>query len=210
VTQETALPPTAVIPSTRSLAKATAVALVVAIVVLMTAVLPAEYGIDPLGTGKALGLSGIAGASGPTVIPKAAAAGGPITPRPAGYKVDAIEFTLIPGDTVEYKYHLDAGAPMLYTWKASAPIEFDMHTVPDQGGDAKSDSFEAGTKNEGHGSYVAPYAGIHGWYWKNTSTTETVTIVVQTAGFYSVAKMFAGSPEPTDMPVSDPPPPPTL
>ncbi|MSO30804.1 MAG: hypothetical protein EXQ48_07675 [Acidobacteria bacterium] len=189
--------------------KATAIALAVAILVLMTTVLPAEYGIDPLGTGKALGLSAIAGPSGPTVIPKTAAAGGPITPRSAGYKVDAIELTLIPGDTVEYKYHLDAGAPMLYTWKASVPIEFDLHTEPDQGGAAASDSFEAGTKSEGHGSYIAPYAGIHGWYWKNTNPTETVKITLQTAGFYSVAKMFAGSPEPTEMEVQDPPPPPT-
>jgi hypothetical protein len=210
VIETTTTQPVAVVPSGRSLLKATTAALVVAIIVLTTAVLPAEYGIDPLGTGKALGLSGIAGASGPTVIPKAAATGGPITTRPTGYKVDAIEFTLVPGDSVEYKYHLDAGSTMLYTWKASAPIEFDMHTEPDQGGAAASDSFEAGTKNEGHGSYMAPYAGIHGWYWKNTNPTETVTITVQTAGFYSVAKMFAGSPEPTEMEVQEPPPPPTF
>lgn len=210
MTEQTTLPPAAVAPSTRSLMKATGIALVVAIIVLATAVLPAEYGIDPFGTGRALGLAGIAGATGPTVIPKTAAAGGPITTRPSGYKVDAIEFTLIPGDFVEYKYHLDTGSTMLYTWKASGNLEFDMHTEPDQGGAAASDSFEAGTKNEGHGSYVAPYAGIHGWYWKNPSTTETVTVTLQTAGFYSVAKMFAGSPEPTEMPVSDPPPPPTF
>lgn len=210
MTESTTTPPATVVPSRRSLLKATAFALVVAIIVLTTAVLPAEYGIDPLGTGKALGLSGIAGATGPTVIPKTAAAGGPITPRPAGYKVDAIELTLIPGDTVEYKYHLDAGAPMLYTWKATVPIEFDMHTEPDQGGAAKSDSFEAGTKSEGHGSYIAPYAGIHGWYWKNTNPTESVKITLQTAGFYSVAKMFAGDPEPSEMEVQDPPPPPTF
>jgi hypothetical protein len=210
VNEQTTLPPAATMPSARSLARATAIALVVAIVVLITTVLPAEYGIDPLRTGKALGLSGIAGASGPTVVPKTAAAAGPITNRPAGYKVDAIEFTLIPGDTVEYKYQLDAGAPMLYTWKASVPIEFDMHTVPDEGGAEKSDSFEAGTKAEGHGWYVAPYAGIHGWYWKNTSPTEPVKITLQTAGFYAVAKLFAGAPEPFDYQVQDPPPPPTF
>jgi len=208
VNEPTALPSTVVVPSTRSLLTATGVALVVALVVLTTTVLPAEYGIDPLGTGRALGLSSIGGASAPTVIPKTAASGGPITTRPTGYKVDAIEFTLRPGDSVEYKYRLDTGATMLYTWKTSAPIEFDMHTEPDKGGAAASDSFEAGTKNEGHGSYVAPYAGIHGWYWKNTST-DFVTITLQTAGFYTAATMFAG-PEPTDMPVSDPPPPPTF
>src|SRR5207253_10947413 len=101
-------------PSRKRIATATVIALLIAGVLLVTAVLPAEYGIDPLGTGKALGLLGIAGASAtaPTVIPKTAASGGPVTPRPANYKVDAIELTLVPGGTVEYKYHLDAGAPM--------------------------------------------------------------------------------------------------
>ena len=41
-------------PSKKAIAKATAIALIVAVVILFTAVLPAEYGIDPLGTGKTL------------------------------------------------------------------------------------------------------------------------------------------------------------
>ena len=42
-------------PSKRALAKATSIALLVALILLFTAVLPAEYGFDPLKTGKALG-----------------------------------------------------------------------------------------------------------------------------------------------------------
>lgn len=41
----------------KQLAKSVILALSLAIVVLVTAVLPAEYGIDPLGTGKLLGFS---------------------------------------------------------------------------------------------------------------------------------------------------------
>lgn len=44
-------------PSLRSIVKATILAAFVAGVLLVTAVLPAEYGIDPLKTGKALGLT---------------------------------------------------------------------------------------------------------------------------------------------------------
>lgn len=207
---EPATTPEVVVAPKGTLLKASGIALLIASIVLATVVLPAEYGIDPVGTGKVTGLINMAEPSGATVVPRAAAADGPVATRSAGYKVDAIEFALLPGNAVEYKYHLDAGATMLYTWKASAPLEFDLHTEPDQGGADASDSFEAGTKADGHGSYVAPYAGIHGWYWKNTSETETVKIVLQTAGFYSVAKMFAGSPEPIDMEVQDPPPPPTF
>jgi len=47
-------------PSKAAIAKATAIALLVAAVLLITAVLPAEYGIDPLGTGQALHLTDLA------------------------------------------------------------------------------------------------------------------------------------------------------
>ena len=50
-------------PSKKRIIKATAVALLVAAAVLFTAVLPAEYGIDLLGTGKALGLIDLANAT---------------------------------------------------------------------------------------------------------------------------------------------------
>ena len=46
-------------PSKSALAKATGIALLVALILLFTAVLPAEYGFDPLKTGAALGLTGI-------------------------------------------------------------------------------------------------------------------------------------------------------
>lgn len=49
-------------PSTRRLLKATAIAIVVAIIILVTTVLPAEYGIDPTGIGARLGLN-VLGAS---------------------------------------------------------------------------------------------------------------------------------------------------
>jgi hypothetical protein len=73
----TTLPPA---PSGASLLKATLLALVVAGIVLVTMVLPAEYGIDPLGTGRALGLDDLyaakaeveAQAAAPAAPPRAA------------------------------------------------------------------------------------------------------------------------------------------
>ena len=49
--------------STRTLTKAGMMAIIVAIVLLITCILPAEYNIDPTGIGKALGLTAIAQAS---------------------------------------------------------------------------------------------------------------------------------------------------
>lgn len=45
------------LPSARSLARATLVAIAVAAALLLTVVLPAEYGIDPTGAGRVLGLT---------------------------------------------------------------------------------------------------------------------------------------------------------
>jgi hypothetical protein len=50
-------------PSMAKIAMATLVAAIVAAIILVVAVLPAEYGIDPLGTGKALGLMDLANAT---------------------------------------------------------------------------------------------------------------------------------------------------
>lgn len=44
-------------PSAGALRRATVTALVVAVVVVLTAVLPAEYGIDPTGVGRRIGLT---------------------------------------------------------------------------------------------------------------------------------------------------------
>ena len=44
------------VPSVRKLAIATGGALLVAVLVVVGAVMPAEYGIDPIGTGRVLGL----------------------------------------------------------------------------------------------------------------------------------------------------------
>ena len=49
--------PTPELPSQRALARATLMAAAVAGVLLLTVVLPAEYGIDPTGAGRVLGLT---------------------------------------------------------------------------------------------------------------------------------------------------------
>lgn len=50
-------PPSPELPSARALLRSTLVALVIAGTLLLTVVLPAEYGIDPTGAGRVLGLT---------------------------------------------------------------------------------------------------------------------------------------------------------
>ena len=143
----------------------------------------------------------------PVYAPYPAKPEGPLDPTTGTYKIDAIDFTLFPGQAVEYKYRLVEGATMIYTWKADAPVRFDFHTVPDGKPISASERFEAGEVTQASGVYKAPYTGLHGWWWQNNGQKE-VTIRIQTAGFYSQAMMFSGSPEGEPFPVQDPPPPP--
>jgi hypothetical protein len=165
---------------------ATAIALAVAAVVLFTVVLPAEYGVDPLGTGRRFGLTEVFSARPPDIAP---AAGGPVHAQPAGYRVDSRQLVVPSLTSVEFKYTLQQGAAFIYSWKATYPVEFDFHTEPAGRAPEASESFERGEASEAHGFYTAPYDGIHGWYWENL-TDQDVTISLDAAGFFSEATLF--------------------
>ena len=192
-------------PSRRKLAKAAGIALLVALILLFTVILPAEYGYDPLRTGKALGLTGLseAAAENSGSTPPAVSAG-VFTPQSKLYKVDSQEFLLTPGTGMEMKYHMEKGASMVYSWKANDKLEFEFHGEPDQKPNKDYyDSYEidkAG-KEAAFGSFIAPSTGIHGWFWRN-NTAKDVTFHLYVAGFFDSAKMYAGGP-PEDMPVDD-------
>jgi len=177
-------------PSGRALAKAIVVALVISATVLVTTVLPAEFGIDPVGTGRAFGLLDLYAAESAAAAPAVIlpTEGGPVFTQLNPYKADSREFTIGAYGTLEFKYQLAGGAAMLYEWKATEPVSFDFHTEREGNPDA-SDTFEKGEASEKRGAYVAPYAGIHGWYWKNNTDRE-VTITLTSTGFYPSARLF--------------------
>jgi hypothetical protein len=199
-------------PSKSAIAKATVIALAIAAVVLFGAVLPAEYGIDPLRTGAVMGLTALSTSTEaqaePATAPLAgqAAAATTVTAQPANYKIDTQELLLVPGQGVEIKYHMPKGGVMVYSWKASGKVLFEFHGEPDQKPNPDYyDSYELDDKigkDQSHGSFIAPSTGIHGWFWENKGE-QNVEIRLTVAGFFDSAKMFAGGP-PEDMPVSDP------
>jgi len=192
-------------PSKQKILQATVVALLVAIVVLFTAVLPAEYGVDPLGTGAALGLTDLAtsapgSAESPapaTTSPKSVAEGtsvsvikGVFVPQPSRYRVDSREIKLESGEGMEIKYYLPQGAGMVYSWTSNEKLFYEFHAEPDtKPTGASEDYYESYDKDdqvgktESHGSFTAPSSGIHGWFWEN-QTGAPVTIKLVTAGFY--------------------------
>ena len=170
-------------PTNRSIVKATLLALVVAGVVLVFAVLPAEYGLDLTGAGRLLGLNALASEGTSAIVSQETA-----------YKTDTVEFVLGSYETVEYKYRLSAAASLQYAWQATRPVIYDFHAEPDGAPAGYAESFDQQTRGQSHGTYVAPFPGIHGWYWENPGAGD-ITIRVTTAGFYSEAIEFRGGGE---------------
>ena len=173
-------------PSKAKLAWATLAALVVAGVVLVATVLPAEYDIDPLGIGEALGLRVLSvPGSGPIPV----RSDGVIAHR-SSYRLDRRTFELEPGGFVEYKYRLEEGRSMVYSWTASHWVRSEMHSEADGAEAGTAQFFEVEEQTLArHGSYVAPFPGIHGWYWLN-ETDDTVTVTLDAAGFFSTSVEF--------------------
>ena len=203
-------------PSKKAIAKATGIALAVALVILFTAVLPAEYGIDPLKTGALLHLTDLAKATAkqeakPEAKPvtgarPVAAPAGIYTAQSNSYKVDSEDLSLMPGEGVEIKYHMQKGAGMIYAWKATGNILYEFHGEPDK--KPNPDYFESYEldnqvgKDHSYGSFTAPTTGIHGWFWENKGKKQ-VDIHLVTAGFYDSAKMYAGD-KPDELTIQDP------
>lgn len=166
------------VTSSRNVALVTIGAALVAATILVSLVLPAEYGIDPLGTGKALGLLGLSRQE-----PEA------VTEQARAFALDRVSFELGPFESVEYKYRLEAGASLLFGWEASAETVFDFHAEPDGAAAGFAESFSQGRATADNGLYVAQFPGIHGWFFENRQSAP-LTVTLITAGFYSGAIEF--------------------
>lgn len=187
-------PQTAVAPSIAGLAKTTLLAIVVAAVLLVAFVLPAEYAIDPLGTGRWLGLTDIAAPTTsvaealPKGAPMAPLQNGPIGEYPQAFAFDVADFVLQPYEYIEYKYQLEKGATMIYSWTASGDVDHDFHgeRVAGAADGPAEQSFDKRTRRQSSATYTAPFSGIHGWYWENP-VGEPITVRLTSAGYYTSA-----------------------
>ncbi len=182
--------------SPRTLGRASLAALAAGAAILVLFVLPAEYAIDPTGSGKALGLTRMAtgddAAEDATVSPAAASAPAIAVPaqtqaniaRTTPFRTDEKTVTLEPGKGIEVKARMKAGDSFNFRWTSTGPVRADMHGEPVGG---KEDEFTDYWKQKdiasSQGSFTAPFAGTHGWYWKNRED-KPITVTVRLDGFY--------------------------
>ncbi|BBB26265.1 hypothetical protein [Amphritea japonica] len=181
-------------PSTMTLIKATVLAAIAGIIILITTILPAEYGVDPTGLGEKLGLAKLHNEpvieSKDSVLlsaPSASSSGIPVPPiwiSTTAYRSDEISLILQPGKGAEIKARMKVGESFVFNWKAEGgDLYFDMHGEKINAGDEFTSYWLERARSSASGAFEAPFEGTHGWYWQNNSSTP-VTIHLETSGFY--------------------------
>lgn len=185
------------LPSASRLLRSTAAALLVAATLLVIVVMPAEYGIDPTGIGRILGLQAM-GEIKMAVQPSTSAVAHPqagttsarqvsSTAATADSRTDQTSLLLNPGEGAEIKMEMDKDAKVQYRWATrGGVVAFDAH------GEASEAKFSVSYKKgkdaqQDEGTLEAAFKGQHGWYWKNRGK-EPVTVELSTVGQYSSIK----------------------
>lgn len=182
------------LPSRRRLLLSTGIALIAACAILVTVVLPAEYGIDPLGTGRVLGLTAMSGSPAtPASVPTPEV----MHEHTRKFYSGRVEIAVQAREELEYKATLARGEPLLYTWRVQGgPVYFEFHGEPTEGEWPEDfyQSYQIKESSEGEqGSFVAPFTGQHGWYWRNLSD-QPATITLEAIGYYSKLARIGNNP----------------
>lgn len=212
----TDLPTRAELPGAAQLLRSTIIAAMVAAALLVTTVLPAEYGIDPTGIGRVLGLTRMGEIKASLAKEAGAEKSSPATTTsekppaiqtPAGVAAPEIAKPTIPdvkqttpaqhtmtvmmkpGQAAEIKLAMRKGASVRYEWSTEGGgVNFDTHGDP--AGAAKDFYHGYGkgkNKNTDSGVLEAAFDGTHGWFWRNRSSAD-VTVTLKTSGDYTNIK----------------------
>jgi hypothetical protein len=199
------LPPDSRTPSGKRIAVSVVVAIAAAAVILVAAVLPAEYGIDPTGIGRALGLTAMRQPVRTFEVKDVIGGNenvrevevpsfndpGPL-PNPAVHQVEerpvqtrTMEITLPPEGETEIKAMLAESKVILYTWAVDrGAIYSDMHGHDPAAGSEFFVRYREDQEGSGAtGSLVAPFGGEHGWYWLNYNDFP-VKVTLTITGFF--------------------------
>ena len=196
------------------LLKSLIIALLIGAIVLLTAVLPAEYGLDPLGTGKLFGFSKlyqgnekiesneiysslnfkkikIVKLGSPLSVPKPSEADNPPPEVQYPQREDTIEVVVPAEKGIEYKFKSLKYGSTKYEWATDKGIVYiDFHGEVKQENPPKNVFYESYTlaySNNMAGTLTAPFEGKHGWYFRN-ETKEDIIVTIKLNGNYELFK----------------------
>ncbi len=184
------------LPSTKKLILSTIIAACIATVILFTAILPAEFGIDPTGIGQLIGLKEMGeiktslrqemsvekDTKQPSVTELESYK--QLNETDLELKTELLTFKLNPGETTEFKLQMLEGAIVEYNWTIDkGHVNYDTH------GDSPTINYHGYKKGQkvqsDQGELIAEFDGNHGWFWRNRSDQETIISLKITGEYQS-------------------------
>ncbi len=164
------------LPSTGQLVVAAIAAVLIAALLAVLIILPAERGVDPTGVGTALGLT-------PMGQLKSALAedDAPTEGRP--FQKNETAIAVFPGHGKEIKMEMTKGFSADYSWTSTGPLYHDTHGDVYANSEVYLSYSTAESVSSDSGNITAFYGGYHGWYWKN-NTNKIITVTLTTEGEY--------------------------
>jgi len=190
------------LPTSTQLLKATVVAIAVAFILIVVVVLPAEYGSDPTGMGKILGLKEM-GEIKMSLLDESHKESSQQNTTSSieidhteevmvnnTINKDVVEITIEPGQAIEIKLEMRSGSLVQYEWKTiKGGLNYNLH------GDGYKGSQQFISYKKGRmvpsdsGELKAEFDGYHGWFWRNREKFS-VTVNLQTSGDYIQIKQI--------------------
>ena len=108
------------------------------------------------------------------------------------YRDDRIEIPVPANSDLEYMLDMNKGFSVAYHWESTdvaSPelliAEFHGHTVRISGEPGSVMFYKQGRSNTSNGYLVAPFDGVHGWYFSN-ETDNDINITLSLSGFYDI------------------------
>jgi hypothetical protein len=172
-------------------------ALILAALIVLGVILPAEFNRDPLGVGR---LSGLSRLWAPEDRKVDAEAGGVARAREydTPFRTDVVEIPLgdflagVDKSELEYKVRMKKDATLIYAWEVVGTTEprdfhFDQHghTTPAPGQPMSVATYRQAFGLKQQGALTAPFDGIQGWQFSNSSE-KPVVVRLKLAGFYEL------------------------
>ena len=184
------------LPTSAQLLKSTIIAIIMIVILFVMVILPAEYGTDPTGVGKILGLKEMGDIkmslleesqneslqeSEPFSIDTDSVEAEKISDT---INEDVVEITIEPGKAIEIKLEMKIGDIVQYEWRTiKGGLNYNLHGDGYKGS-KKSINYKKGRMvPSDSGELKAEFDGYHGWFWRNREKFS-VTVILQTSGDY--------------------------
>jgi hypothetical protein len=180
-------------------------------ILFLAFLLPACYGIDPLGWGAKLGILGsqttvdhahTANNTQPSspnsaqshgnaaVTPPVAA---PLEDDPLSVRTNTVELIVPPKQGLDYRLAMERDYDLDYIWKTNGKSVASELRGESDDGKIRSKTFAKLTSPAGKGFFIIPFNGRFGWHWEN-SADQPVTIRLTVKGHYKLIGEIGNKP----------------